>query len=72
MPPKCHRMTTDANSDCDKQNTRKSAPFKSQLEIVGFWFGVGGGSLSLRYRSTDLRFAPATLPFGRGFSCHSR
>jgi hypothetical protein len=23
-------------------------------------FGGGGGSLSLRYRSTDLRFAPAT------------
>ena len=28
--------------------------------------------MSLRYRSTDLRFATATFSFGRGFSCHSR
>ena len=36
--------------------------------ITPFTFGGGGGSLSLRCRSTDLRFAAVTLPFGRGFS----
>ena len=33
---------------------------KGHLAATLFCFGGGGGSLSLRYRSTDLRFAPAT------------